>query len=109
MKDNFKDHQQKFFDDLAGMAGGAVNVISGMRQQISDDIKSKVDDMAAKMDLVPREDLDHALAMIDKLRKEQTALSKRIDALEGKTKAKPATKPKATKTAKTKSKTPKAK
>ena len=67
----------KFLDDMAKMAGGAVNVLSGVRQQIQDEIKARIDDMAARMDLVPREDMDRLEAMVKKL-------SARIDALEGK-------------------------
>lgn len=65
----------KILDDIARVAGGAVNIASGMQQQIREEIKSRMDDMAHRMDLVPREDLDRALAMI-------AALEKRVEALE---------------------------
>jgi len=74
----------KILDDLARVAGGAVNVFSGLQQQIRDDIKSRIDDMATKMDLVPRDDLDRALAQISALRSDVKALEKRVDALSGK-------------------------
>jgi BMFP domain-containing protein YqiC len=73
----------RIFDDIARVAGGAVNIVSGMQQQIRDEIKARVEEMAAKMDLVPREDFEHVEAMVQKLRIEQEALIKRIDALEG--------------------------
>ena len=63
----------KILDDIARVAGGAVNI--GMQQQIREEIKSRMDDMAHRMDLVPREDLDRAMAMI-------AALEKRVEALE---------------------------
>ena len=63
----------KILDDIAKAAGGAVNILSGMQQQIREEIKTRMDDMAARMDLVPREDLDRAEAMIEKLRKQQAA------------------------------------
>lgn len=65
----------KILDDIARVAGGAVNIASGMQQQIREEIKSRMDDMAHRMDLVPREDLDRAMAMI-------AALEKRVEALE---------------------------
>lgn len=73
----------RIFDDIAKVAGGAVNIISGMQQQIRDEIRVRVEEMAAKMDLVPREDFDHVETMVKKLRTEQEALIKRIEALEG--------------------------
>lgn len=69
----------KIFDDIAKMAGGAVNVFSGLRQQIENEIKARMDDMADRLDLVPREDFDRLSALVDKL-------SARVAALEGKAK-----------------------
>ncbi|MCB9989352.1 MAG: accessory factor UbiK family protein [Rhodospirillales bacterium] len=74
---------------MAQMAGGAMSIAGGLRQQIREEIASHFDNLAARLDLVPREDLDQALAMIAKLRETQSALEKRLDALEsGKTKKK---------------------
>lgn len=72
----------KILDDIARMAGGAVNILSGVRQQAAEEIKTRVDDMAARMDLVPREDLDRALVMIDSLQKQVVDMEARIAALE---------------------------
>ncbi len=82
----------KVLDDIARVAGGAVNILSGLQQQIRDEIKSRVEDVADRMDLVPREDYDRAMAMI-------AALEKRVAALEsGHTKKAPAKAAKTTKT-----------
>lgn len=67
----------KIFDDLAKVAGGAVNMFSGVRQQIEGEIKARIDDMADRLDLVPREDFDRLSALV-------TKLSARLDVLEGK-------------------------
>lgn len=82
------------FDDLARVAGGAMNVFSSLREQVTGDIKARVEDMAASMDLVPREDFDRLQDRVD-------ALQKQIDALTGKTPKPAAAKaaPKDTKTA----------
>jgi BMFP domain-containing protein YqiC len=65
----------RIIDDIAKVAGGAVNIVSGIQEQVKEDIKSRMDEMVQKMDLVPREDFDHAMDLITKLRE-------RIDNLE---------------------------
>jgi BMFP domain-containing protein YqiC len=88
----------KFFDDLARVAGGAMNVFSGLKEQIESDVRARVEEMASRMDLVPREDFD-------RLELQVAALQKRVDELTGTKKsatgaaAKPATKTEATKKA----------
>lgn len=72
----------KIFDDIARVAGGAVNIVSGLQQQIREDVKARIDEMASRMDLVPREDLDQALEQIKVLLSRVDMLEKRVDALE---------------------------
>lgn len=81
----------KILDDIARVAGGAVNILSGLQQQMREEIKARIDEMAARMELVPREDMDRAEARI-------AALEKRIAALEGKTAKPAAKKPESSKT-----------
>ncbi len=88
--------KEKVFDDIARMAGGAVSIMSGVSKQVREEIRSRVDELATRMDLVPREDFERLEAMLAKARKEQAELLKRVEALEGK-KAKPASKGKKTK------------
>ena len=83
---------KKVLDDIARVAGGAVNIISGLQQQVRDDMRARVEDMAARLDLVPRDDFDAARAMIAKLSKQVDALESRLDGLEGKKKKSPAKK-----------------
>lgn len=83
----------RFLDDIARVAGGAVNIVSGLQQQLREDMKSRVDDLANRADLVPREDLERAEAMIQKLRARVDDLEARLDKIEGK-KADPAPKKK---------------
>lgn len=85
----------RIFDDISRVAGGAMNVFSGLREQILNDVKARFDDMAARMDLVPREDFDRLEAQVK-------ALQKRLDAAEGKTKPAAAKKTAAPKPAKKK-------
>lgn len=74
----------RFLDDIARVAGGAVNIVSGLQQQLREDLKSRVDDIANRADLVPREDMERAEAMIQKLRTRIDELEARLDKLEGK-------------------------
>ena len=74
----------KMLDDLARVAGGAVNIFSGLQEQIRNDIRARMEEMATRLDLVPRDELDQAKGMIDKLKKDLKNLELRIDTLEGK-------------------------
>lgn len=68
----------KIFDDLARMAGGAVNLFSGLQQQIREEIRSRVDEMLARLDVVPREDFERLEGMVAKLRQRQEELESRF-------------------------------
>lgn len=48
----------RFFDDLAGMAGGAISVIAGLRQEAEALARTAVDDALRRLDLVRREEVD---------------------------------------------------
>lgn len=69
-------------DDIAQLAGGAAGLLSGVQQQIHEDIKTRVDEMATRLDLVPREDFERLEAMVDKLMSDNAALIARIEKLE---------------------------
>lgn len=71
-----KQPDPKIFDDLARVAGGAMNVFSSLREQILSEVKVRVEEVASKMDLVPREDFD-------RLEMQVRALQKKIDTLCG--------------------------
>lgn len=68
----------KIIDDLARMAGGAVNIFSGLQQQVREEIRSRVDEMLARMDVVPREDFERLEAMVAQLRLRQEELEKQL-------------------------------
>ncbi|MBO1077429.1 accessory factor UbiK family protein [Roseomonas sp. 573] len=74
----------RFFDDLAGMAGGAFSVMAGARAEIEAAVKAQVEIVAQKLELVRREDLDAALEVARRAREEASALSLRVAALEAK-------------------------
>lgn len=72
----------KIFDDISRMAGGAVSILGGLRTQLREDIKTRVEEAATRMDLVPREDLDRAEAMITALQDKLSEMDERIAKLE---------------------------
>ncbi|WP_159999464.1 accessory factor UbiK family protein [Roseomonas sp. 18066] len=74
----------KFFDDLAGMAGGAFSVVAGLRAEVEAMAKSQVEIMVQKLELVRREDLDAALEVARRAREESSALAERVAKLEAK-------------------------
>ncbi|AEP09265.1 accessory factor UbiK family protein [Micavibrio aeruginosavorus] len=94
----------RILDDIARVAGGAVNIFSGLHQQIHDDIRARIEDMAAKLDLVPRDDFDRLAGAVDKLRKRVDELEAALSVAEGKKAAKAPAKKAATKAKTTKKK-----
>lgn len=74
----------KIFDDITQLAGGAAGLLNGVQQQIQDDIKARVDDMATRMDLVPRDDFERLEAMVEKLTTDNAEMKSRLQKLESK-------------------------
>ena len=72
----------KFFDDLAGVAGGAFSALAGMREEAESMIRARVDEAIRKLDLVKREDLDAVQEMAANARAGQEAAQSRLGALE---------------------------
>ena len=77
-----------FFDDMAKMVGGAVSALGSLKEQMKGEVKERVDEVLARMDMVTRDEFDVALGMLKKSRLEQEQLKKRLAALEGKTRKK---------------------
>tara|TARA_B100000405_G_C16537367_1_gene357089 strand:- start:238 stop:555 length:318 start_codon:yes stop_codon:yes gene_type:complete len=74
--------ENRFFDDLARVASGAVGTIANIRTEIETLIKQRLERMLSDMDLVPREEFDAVKAIAAKAREEQEVLVKRVVALE---------------------------
>lgn len=62
-------NKENAFHDLANMAGGAMNIATSLKAQIRNDMKSRMDERIADMDMVPREDFDALEARVKKLEK----------------------------------------
>ena len=48
----------RFFDDLAGVAGGAISALAGLREEIEALARARIDETIRRLDLVKREELD---------------------------------------------------
>ena len=48
----------RFFDDLAGVAGGAMSALAGLREEAEAMVRARIDEAIRKLDLVRREELD---------------------------------------------------
>jgi BMFP domain-containing protein YqiC len=86
----------KFFDDLAGVAGGAMSALAGVRDEAEALMRARIDEAIRHFDLAKREDVEAAKEMAANARAGQeaaeakladamerfAALEKRIEALE---------------------------
>ena len=67
----------RIFDDLAGMAGGAISALSGLREEIEAMVRARLDEAVRRMELVRKDELEAANDRI-------AALEARISVLETK-------------------------
>ena len=74
--------ENRLLDDLARMANGALNTLSGVREEIESRVRERVERMLADMDMVPREEFEAVRAMAQTARTEQEDLAGRIAELE---------------------------
>ncbi|MGI9484293.1 MAG: accessory factor UbiK family protein [Geminicoccaceae bacterium] len=72
----------RLFDDLAKVANGALHTMSGMRDEIENRMRERVERWLGDMDMVPREEFDAIKAVAQTARTEQEALAVRVEALE---------------------------
>jgi BMFP domain-containing protein YqiC len=73
----------KFFDDLAGVAGGAISALAGLKEELAALVKARVEEAVRRLDLVPREEFEAMAELARRAREQADALEKRVAALEG--------------------------
>jgi len=76
--------QNRFFDDLARVAAGALGTISGVKTEVETRLREQLEKVLAGMDLVSRDEFEAVKAMAAKARSEQEDLAKRMAELESK-------------------------
>ena len=74
----------RLLDDLAGVAGGAVSALVGLRDEAEAMMRARVVESLRRLDLVRREEFDAVAAMVAKARDAQEAAEARLAALEAK-------------------------
>lgn len=83
--------ENRLFDDLARVAGGALGALSGVKEEVELLVRGRVERLLADMDLVPRDEFEAVKAIAAAAQAEAEALAARVAALESKgARAKPA-------------------
>jgi BMFP domain-containing protein YqiC len=72
----------RLLDDLARMANGALNTLSGLREEMESRVRERVERVLANMDMVPRDEFEAVKAMAQKARAEQEDLATKFAELE---------------------------
>jgi BMFP domain-containing protein YqiC len=76
-----KDGRQRL-DDIAGVAGGAFSLLSGMRAEMEAMARAQSEAMVRRLDLARAADLDVAMELARRAREHAEALEIRVAALE---------------------------
>ena len=72
----------RFFDDLAGVAGGAISALAGLRQEGEAIVRARIDETIRALDLVRREEFDAVSELAARAREGQETAEARVMALE---------------------------
>jgi BMFP domain-containing protein YqiC len=71
----------KFFDDLAGVAGGALSALAGLREEAEAMVRARIDETIRKLELVRKEELDAMSELAANARAGQEAAEATLRAL----------------------------
>ena len=77
----------RFLDDLAKVASGALGSVSGMKHEVEMRLQQQIERLLARMNLVSREEFDAMKAVAQAAREAQIRLEARVAALEARQKA----------------------
>ena len=69
----------RFFDDLAGMAGGAMSALTGLRDEAESVARARIEDVIRKLDLVRRDELDAVRELAANARTGQEAAEAKLE------------------------------
>ena len=72
----------KFFDDLAGVAGGAMSALAGLREEMTAAVRARVEEAVRKLDLIKRDEFEAMAELARRARAQADALELRVAALE---------------------------
>ena len=74
--------QNRLFDDLARVASGAAGALAGVRSEVEELFRQRLERYLAEADMVPRDEFDVIKAVAVQAREAQRALEARVAALE---------------------------
>ncbi|MEE2654578.1 MAG: accessory factor UbiK family protein [Pseudomonadota bacterium] len=74
--------RNRFFDDAAKMAGGAIGTLEGLRREIEALVAQQVEKFFAKFDLVTRDEFEAVKEMAARARTENEEIKEKIIKLE---------------------------
>jgi BMFP domain-containing protein YqiC len=72
----------RFFEDLAGVAGGAISALSGLREEMEAVVRARIDETIRKLELVRREELAAVTELAANARAGQEAAEVKLAAME---------------------------
>jgi BMFP domain-containing protein YqiC len=72
----------RFFDDLAGVAGGAISALAGLRQEVESVVRARIDEAIRALDLVRRDEYEAVMEVAARARGGQEAAEARVADLE---------------------------
>lgn len=72
----------RFFDDLAGVAGGAMSALAGLREELEAIMRARMDEAIRKLDLVKRDEFEAMSELAANARAGQEAAEAKLAALE---------------------------
>ena len=76
--------QNRIFDDLARVAGGALSALGSLKEEIDAMVKTRFDSFAENANLVSREEFEVVREMAASARAEQEKLTEKVAELEAK-------------------------
>jgi BMFP domain-containing protein YqiC len=81
-KERAMQSQNRIFDDLARVAGGALSALTSVKDEIEALIRDRLERFMAEGNFVRREEFEVVRAMAAEARAEQERLAKRVEELE---------------------------
>ena len=76
------NERPKFFDDIAGVAGGAISALAGLREEMASLVRARVDEAVRRLDLVKRDEFEAMAELARRAKAQVEALETRVAQLE---------------------------
>ena len=74
--------RNRFFDDAAKIAGGALGTLEGLRREVETIVGQQIEKILAKFDLVTRDEFEAVKELAARARSENEEIKEKIEKLE---------------------------